>query len=574
MKKLFSLALAFAIIFSVLPAGATSEQKVFKNNIFSIDEVSTDPKITTNGENFLLKLKVTNISGYDIKGAVLDLREVGPEEGKPNRYFILSQEVKNNTAQRAFELANGNSVEFQYVLMSKCDLGCSKYPLTLSFKFADKEFVDRVYVDVYRDSEYQLPTVGDGPEGKPDIIESGLPVLPQGTNPYEPFPKPDTDGDKDVNQPDKDKPDADKPDKDKPDADKAPNGDNADADKPGGDSVMPDIPIYSGGSSIMPSGGDTGFSSDSVSLSGDKIKNKPKLIIDKYGFSPENPMAGEEFTMNLSFYNTNADKSVRNIKIFLTSTDQAVDANPNENRAPSSSVFTPVDSSNTFFISYIAPGGTVQKAITLTTSNTLAAKNYQVTANFEYEDKDGNEYTAQELIGIPIVQKSKLETSELTLPTETFMGEPADGSIEFYNTGKDTLYNLMVKLQGEFDTDSKQYYVGNFQSGSSDSFQFDIRAKNPGETKGKIIFEYEDSTGHKQEVVKEFALNTLDEPMPNPEDMGELPMDGDFDAGGKPKVLNPFLLGGILLAVAIIVAVVLKKRKAKKEDEDLKIDED
>ena len=45
---------------------------------------------------------------------------------------------------------------------------------------------------------------------------------------------------------------------------------------------------------------------------------KPKLIIDKYSFEPQLVKAGENFKLNLSFYNTNSSKTVKNIKIFLT----------------------------------------------------------------------------------------------------------------------------------------------------------------------------------------------------------------------------------------------------------------
>lgn len=561
MKRLFSFALAFVLIFTQIPASADNSQpKIFKNTILSIDQAVTEPVITTNGENFVLKLKLTNISGYDLQKASIDLREVGPEEGKPNRYFKLSEEVENNTAVRPFELAKDASVEFTYVLLAKCNLGCSKYPLTLSFKVGESEFVDRINVDVYRDNTVQLPSNGDGPEGKTDIFETELPTIPSDADPNKPI------GEEPDPTPTPDP--APTPDP-TPTPDPAPTPDPKPAPTPPVDD-LPALPS-------IPSGGGVGLSGDFGGSGGsgsDKIKNKPKLIIDKYGFEPSKPLAGEEFTMNLSFYNTNADKSVRNIKIFLTSQDTAVSANPTDTRSPSSSVFTPVDSSNTFFISYIEPGGTVQKSINLSTSPTLAAKNYSVIANFEYEDKDGNEYTAQELIGVPIVQETKLQTSDITLPPEAFMGMPLDGGIEFYNTGKDTLNNLMVKLEGDFHTDTKPYYVGNFQSGTSDSFQFDLVPNKPGETKGKVIFTYEDSTGKEQTFEKEFALGVSEQPQMSPEEMeANMQMEGGMEQP-KKGLLTPLNIGIGAAALAGIGAFVYKKRKNKKEQEDLTIDED
>lgn len=341
---------------------------------------------------------------------------------------------------------------------------------------------------------------------------------------------------------------------------------------PGGDYQFPSTPT--GGSIDIPS---TSGSSVSVSDTGssEHVKNKPKLIIDRYSFEPSIPIAGEEFSMNLSFYNTNADKSVRNIKIYLTSDETAVAANPAAPAAGGGSVFTPVNSSNTFYISYIEPGGTVQKSISLTTVPTTAAKNYTVVANFEYEDKDGNEYTAKELIGVPIAQKTRLQTGEIAVPQEAFVGSPIDTTIEFYNTGKDTLYNLIVKLEGDFQSEHKQQYVGNFQSGSSDSFNVSFTTMKPGENTGKILFTYEDSTGKEQTMEKPFVVRVSDQkPMDETVPLGPDGLPIGMEPENTSPLSNPVLIGGVLLAAAVAGGLIIRNRKKKKQQEDLTIDED
>ena len=188
---------------------------------------------------------------------------------------------------------------------------------------------------------------------------------------------------------------------------------------------------------------------------GDSTKGKPRLIIDKYSFEPQLVRVGENFEMKLSFFNTSSTKTVNNIKIFLT----AEPGGANEN---SSSAFTPVDSSNTFYIDSIPPKGRVEKTITMFTIPDAVAKTHTITAHFEYEDSEGNPLEDKELIGVPVIQQSKLDTSELTLYPDTMVGQPTPVSLEFYNTGKVTLYNLMVKLEGDFQTENGSYYVGNF----------------------------------------------------------------------------------------------------------------
>lgn len=300
----------------------------------------------------------------------------------------------------------------------------------------------------------------------------------------------------------------------------------------------------------------------------DGLTSKPKLIVDKYSFEPGLVKAGENFEMNLSFFNTNSSKTVRNIKIFLTASEIT---DPNSPSA-GGSVFTPVDSSNTFYIDSIAPKGKSEKRITMFTVPDALAKTYTLTAHFEYEDTQGNEYTATELIGVPVVQQSKLDTGEVGFYPEAYVGQSMPISLEFYNTGKVTLYNMMVKIEGDFQTENAQYYVGNFNSGSSDYFEGYIIPSQPGELTGDVVFTYEDSTGQMQEVRKPFSLNVM-EMMPMPDFPGEYPPYEEPRNEGFMSKYGKFVLplGALVLVIGGIV--VFRKRKAKKSIEDMEIDE-
>lgn len=545
LKRLTGLVLAFILIITAMPrlsANSKLEKKVFKNTLFKISCLRTEAKEIKNGNDFKLKFELENVSDFDLNEVDFDLREVGYETDKANRYFNLSDKLEKNTSHRKFSLKKGEKTEFNFELKAKEELITDKYPVTLSFKMGEIEVLDRIYINVVSDKNVIKADSGDQAEGTEDILKKELASLPKEQDPNLPL------------APEKPQ-ESPKPEENKP-------GQGQEAPIP-----APEL-----------GGGSVNLSSAGPNSSGDssQMKNKPKLIVDKYSFSPEMPLAGEQFVMKLSFYNTNADKSVRNIKIFLTSQDTAQSATPNT-PAPSSSVFTPVDSSNTFYIPYIDPNGKIEKSVTLTTVPTLQAKIYQVTANFEYEDKDGNQFTAQELIGIPIVQKSKLQTSEVTLPETISVGEESNGTIEFYNTGKDTLYNLMVRLEGDFNTKTKQNYVGNFQSGASDSFQIEITPTKTGENSGKVTFTYEDATGKEQKIEKEFKINVQEAMMPefdpNNPNMGK---EGEMMEPEQPAgLLNKYTIGGGLVLIGAVAGfVIYKKRKAKKAKEELTIDED
>jgi len=291
-------------------------------------------------------------------------------------------------------------------------------------------------------------------------------------------------------------------------------------------------------------------------------KGKPKLIIDKYSFAPQLVKAGENFDMTLSFYNTSSKKTVKNIKIFLTA--EPGGSKTENNSSGGSSAFTPVDSSNTFYIDSIKPKGKVEKKITMFTIPDAIAKTHTITANFEYEDSEGTELKDVELIGVPVVQQSRLETAELQLYPEAFVGQQSPVSIEFYNTGKVTLYNMMVKLEGDFQTENGSYYIGNFDTGNSESFEGMVIPSEPGELKGAVLFTYEDSTGQKQELRKEFSLNVAEMPPmeENPDDMP--PME---ENRGFKKILKSKWLWIALILIGAGTGGFFFYKKKKKEKE-------
>lgn len=302
------------------------------------------------------------------------------------------------------------------------------------------------------------------------------------------------------------------------------------------------------------------------------VKNKPKLIISNYKLMPEMAKAGEEFTMDLTFYNTNSDKSVRNIKISLNGAETN---NTAQGQPAQGSVFAPSKSSNTFFIDYIAPGETASKSISLKTVPNAPAQNYIMNVVFEYEDKDGNEYTATEVIGVPVVQQSQILIGEAKVE-DTQVGSSTTLMLDFYNTGKDSLTNFMVTLEGEgFNIESSsRYFVGNFAPGSSDQFSIDIMPIEAGEVSGKVVLTYEDSTGkeHKEEAPFKFqATEMMTEELIDPET--GMPLNDPMEPPSSGPSL-PMIIVGVAIVAGIIIALLVRRhRKKKQQAVDLTIDE-
>ncbi|MCX8130405.1 MAG: hypothetical protein N3I35_09930 [Clostridia bacterium] len=286
-------------------------------------------------------------------------------------------------------------------------------------------------------------------------------------------------------------------------------------------------------------------------------KSVPKIIVSKYSFEPVQVKAGENFRLKLHFLNTNRSIPTSNIKISLSSDD---------------GTFQPVNSSNTFYIEGIAPKAVVGKEITFSTKPDVTAKPYILTVNYEYEDDKGNPYTAKDVISIPVLQVLRLVTGEVAVSSEAFAGQPVPVTAEFFNMGKSTLYNLMIKAEGDFQVQGSGYFVGNFEPGKSDVFDTTLIPNKVGGAKGNIVFSFEDASGKQTIIKKEFTMNIMEMPK-QPGIDGEIPGVPPAAESGKKGVKPIYLIAGGAGAAIIILILIIVLRKKIKARKELTLDE-
>ncbi len=283
-------------------------------------------------------------------------------------------------------------------------------------------------------------------------------------------------------------------------------------------------------------------------------KSVPRLIIDKYSVDPGTINAGQQFTLDLSILNTSKTSTISNVKVSLVSDD---------------GTFSTVNS-NSFYIDQIAPKSRVSKQVTFTSKSDAAPKQYTISVNYEYEDEKGNPYNTKDVVGIPLLQAPRLVLGDMSIPPEAFVGNPIPVNVSFFNMGKSTLYNLMVKLEGNFRIEGTSYFVGNFESGKSDSFDGALVPETVGPVTGFVIFTYEDADGKPQELKKEITLNAMEMPAPQP-----MPGEGVMPPaeGGFKIPLWAYIASGVVTLAVIVMAVLLIRRKIKKRKE-LMLDEE
>ena len=290
----------------------------------------------------------------------------------------------------------------------------------------------------------------------------------------------------------------------------------------------------------------------------ENTKGKPKVIIGEYTIEPTIVRAGENFVLTLGFLNTNSIHSVHNLKANILPVKQEKEDEDTGN------VFTPVEGSNTIYIADLMPGETSTQVLNLYTIPSATAKTYQITVDMAYEDEEGNELTAQESLGIPVEQMTKVEIGDINL-SSGMVGEPIEVSVSFYNRGRTKVNNMMVYMKGEsFSVEENKYFIGTFDMGESDTYEPKIIPNEAGVLEGTLVLEYEDPAGQVIVEKKPFEIEVEEMMMEDP--MMEDPMMMEEPQEEKSKL--PIFIG-IAVGVVVIVVIALivhKKRKAKKEE--------
>lgn len=308
-----------------------------------------------------------------------------------------------------------------------------------------------------------------------------------------------------------------------------------------------------------------------------EIGTTPRVIVNKYTLSAEKVLAGNTVTLNLYIENTN-QRAVKNVKISLGVIK--IEDSSSGTTTTGGTVFSPVKSSNSFFVDYI-PGKTVlQKDIDLYVDPNAVAKTYIVPVDIEYEDRQGKTLTCEEQVNIPVTQECKLQIISTQIPTQGFAGEMLPVSAEFVNVGKVTLGNFLVTLEGDFAKESGTYYVGNLEIGASDYYQGMIIPEKEGKIEGKLVFNYIDNNNKNVRIEEPFTVEIMAQ-QNSPEGleggMGpDMPGKPGMPMDGKPGAVGGFMnlvktkgLTILLILVILLEAVYIIRVRRKRASEEL-----
>lgn len=286
--------------------------------------------------------------------------------------------------------------------------------------------------------------------------------------------------------------------------------------------------------------------------------SKPQIIMQSYSFGESSVVGGQTFPLTLNVKNTSSVSAIENVKMTIESA-------PDETTG---GVFTPANSSNTFFIARVPAGGVFTESIDMLVKADAAPKSYGLQIKFSYEavlDGKRESLEATETITVPVTQPDRFEVNEVELYTPIYLGDSPSISVQYVNQGKSTIFNLSVEATGEnFTTGESKSYIGNVESGASDSFDLSINPVDVGPLTGTLKFTYEDANGDTKEIIREFSAEVMPMDMPAIDDPGLEPMPEE-PQGGFPMWAWILIGVGAAVVVAVVVIVVVVKVKARKK---------
>ena len=117
----------------------------------------------------------------------------------------------------------------------------------------------------------------------------------------------------------------------------------------------------------------------------------PRVIITGYDSTPEEIVAGEEFTLTLHIDNKSSKTAISNMKLTLSTAE-------NE--------FIPVSGSGVIYVDKIPAGESMDVSIDMRAKATLETNTYIVTIVTEYEDKYSMPYTDTTNLSVSVKQKA------------------------------------------------------------------------------------------------------------------------------------------------------------------------
>ncbi len=220
----------------------------------------------------------------------------------------------------------------------------------------------------------------------------------------------------------------------------------------------------------------------------------PKVIVSACNADVEQIEPGMDVTFTVTLRNTSTDAAIYNMKVSYES---------------AAGDLIPLESTNSRYIASIGAGRSAGISFPMHVSKDIMDYSQKITISMEYEDEDAQAFSSSENVFANIYRPLGFYADTPVVPTDVISGTTANISLNLFNTGKATIYDVYCKLECRGFLESGTYYIGNIAPETSVTANLapiasnrnygplgDRNVEKYGDVKGKIIITYKDESGN------------------------------------------------------------------------------
>ncbi|MEG2016804.1 MAG: hypothetical protein RR069_06855, partial [Oscillospiraceae bacterium] len=240
----------------------------------------------------------------------------------------------------------------------------------------------------------------------------------------------------------------------------------------------------------------------------------PNVLIDSFSYGSGAINGSSKFTLKYALKNTSSNITIQNIVVKVSGGEN----------------FSLVNSSDSSYITSIAPNGTVQKSIDLSAGLTIESGSYPVNLHITYEYFDNNERangTSELSIAIPVSQTDKFKFDDVKTAGTAYVDREQNVVFKLVNTGYTVLKNCNISILDSTGKVLATAFYGKVDASSQidDASKLSITPDKEGETKYILKLNYEDKYATPKEHTQEFTINA--KIYKNPYEDENAPVDGE-----------------------------------------------
>lgn len=222
---------------------------------------------------------------------------------------------------------------------------------------------------------------------------------------------------------------------------------------------------------------------------------------------------GQVFELSLEVTNVGVADALRTMLVFGGGSAPSTSGGTGSGGTGGSSgtslgVFAPLETSNVRFLDRVAAGTSTQVTQRLVVDGAAKPGSYTLDVSFNYVDANGEALSNTEVISLLVSRRVALGITAMNPVTNTLAGEPLLFPIEVLNQGGDTVNVTEVSVTGAANASvaNGSRFVGQLDSGASDTVEAEITADEAGEAELLVTVRYLDDLNNEQVITKTLTL--------------------------------------------------------------------